>query len=132
MTQKCLGAQLVIERLAGVAPEVNLRNPLDAGDKVCKLVIHSGFETQIRCLRNSKTGYQWSHKRTYVLQKIKTSMHSSRMHNAHRLTVSGGGGGGGVYLPHGIVGRRQTPIPPWTDNDYLPVTSFVGGKETYT
>ena len=48
---------------AGVAPEVNLRNPLCAGEKARKRGIHPGFETQGRRQQKSKTGYQWSHKR---------------------------------------------------------------------
>ena len=34
----------------GVTPEVNLRNPLHAGDKkACEPGIHPGFKTQDRC-----------------------------------------------------------------------------------
>ena len=40
---------------AGLAPEVNLRNSLHAGDKACKRGIHIGFETQGRCRQKSKT-----------------------------------------------------------------------------
>ena len=41
---------------AGVAPEVNLRNSLHAGDKASKQGIHPGFETQGRHRQKSKTG----------------------------------------------------------------------------
>ena len=40
---------------AGVAPEVNLRNSLHAGDKVRKQGLHPGFETQVRLYQKSKT-----------------------------------------------------------------------------
>ena len=39
---------LVAKRSAGVAPEVNLRIPLHAGDEAYKQGIHSGFEIQRR------------------------------------------------------------------------------------
>ena len=41
---------------AGVTPEMNLRNPLDTGDKACKWGIHPGFETHGRRHQKSKTG----------------------------------------------------------------------------
>ena len=41
---------------AGVAPEVNLRNSLHAGDKARKRGIHPGFETQGRRCQKFKTG----------------------------------------------------------------------------
>ena len=44
---------------AGVAPEVNLRNLLHAGNKARKQGIHPGFETQGR----PKQGYQWPHEK---------------------------------------------------------------------
>ena len=37
---------LAIKRSGGVAPEVNLRNPLDTGKKAHQRGIHPGFETQ--------------------------------------------------------------------------------------
>ena len=40
----------------GVAPEVNIRNSLHAGDKTSKQGIHPGFETQGRHCQKSKTG----------------------------------------------------------------------------
>ena len=43
------------ERSAGIAPEVNLRNPLHAGNKAYG-GNHRCFETQGRCHEKSKTG----------------------------------------------------------------------------
>ena len=54
--QKGSAAMLTPIQSAGVAPEVNLRNSLHAGDKVCKRGIHPGFETQGRRHQKSKTG----------------------------------------------------------------------------
>ena len=51
-----LAATLAAKKSAGVAPEVNLRNPLHAGDKAFKWGIHHGFETQSRRHQKSKTG----------------------------------------------------------------------------
>ena len=53
---------LVVKRLAGVAPEVNLRNPLYTGEEAHKWGISPGFETQGRRHQKSKQGYQWPHK----------------------------------------------------------------------
>ena len=47
---------LAIKRLAGVAPEVNLKNPLHTGKEARKQGIHPGFETQGRCHQKSMTG----------------------------------------------------------------------------
>ena len=49
-------AILGAKRLAGFAPEVNLRNPLYTGNKACKRGIHSGFHTQGRSHQKSKPG----------------------------------------------------------------------------
>ena len=49
-------AMLVTKWSAGVAPEVNIRNLLRAGDEAYKRGIHPGFETQARCHQKSKTG----------------------------------------------------------------------------
>ena len=54
---KQIVAMLATKRLAGVAPEVNLRGciscmPLPSADKAA----HSGFETQRRHHQKSKTG----------------------------------------------------------------------------
>ena len=48
---------------AGVAPEVNLRNPLHTGDKECKQGIESGFENQGIC---HQKGVNDPKERTYV------------------------------------------------------------------
>ena len=47
---------LALKTSAGVAPEVNLRNLVHAGDKACKPRIHPDFETQGRHHQKSKTG----------------------------------------------------------------------------
>ena len=47
---------LATKRSAGVAPDVNLRNLLHAGNETCKHGIHYGFETQSRHHQKSKTG----------------------------------------------------------------------------
>ena len=47
---------LTIKRSAGVTPEVNLRNPLHAGDKAGKLGIHHSFQTRGRRYQKSKAG----------------------------------------------------------------------------
>ena len=59
---------LAIKRSAGVAPEVNVRTPLHAGEKACKPGIHPAFETQGRSM---KKGYQWPHKKKLCFPKIK-------------------------------------------------------------
>ena len=46
LDQKGSAALLTTKRSAGVAPEVNLRNPLHEGKKQHKQGIHPGFETQ--------------------------------------------------------------------------------------
>ena len=54
---KCMwGTRQAARRSAGVALEVNLRNPLCPGEKVSKWGIRSDFETQGRCHQKSKTG----------------------------------------------------------------------------
>ena len=59
---------LAVKRSAGVAPEVNLRNPLYARDKAHKQRTHPGFETL--GTQNSKTTVSVSlQKRSYILQK---------------------------------------------------------------
>ena len=52
-----------------MAIEVNLKNPLHAGDIAHKQRIYSGFESPVGHHQKSKTGYQWSQKRTDALQK---------------------------------------------------------------
>ena len=51
---------LATKRSAGVAPEVNLGNPLHAGDETCK---HPVFEPMANATRSPKEGYQWYHKK---------------------------------------------------------------------
>ena len=70
MDQKSLAAMLTSIQSAGVSPEVNLRNSLQAGDKACKRGIHPGFETQGRPHQKSKTGYQWPHEKDLCPPKI--------------------------------------------------------------
>ena len=53
--RKSSAAMLTSIQSAGVAPEVNLRNSLHAGDKACKQGIHPGFEAQGRRCQKSKT-----------------------------------------------------------------------------
>ena len=47
---------LAVKRSAGVAPEMNLRNLLYAGEEAYKRGIHPSFETRGRCHPKSKTG----------------------------------------------------------------------------
>ena len=55
MDENGLVAMLATKRSAGVAPEVNLRISLCAGDKAHKRN-HTGFETQGICHEKSKIG----------------------------------------------------------------------------
>ena len=50
--QEALAAMLAVKRSAGVAPEVNLRNP---GKEACKKGIDHAFETQGRRHQKCKT-----------------------------------------------------------------------------
>ena len=60
---------LAAKRSAGVALEVNLRNPLHAGDKPCKQGIRRGFECQGRRHQKSENrGMSGPTKRTDILQ----------------------------------------------------------------
>ena len=54
--QKGLAAMLGAKRLAGVTPEVTLRNPLHAGKEACEQGIYPGFETQGTWHQKSKIG----------------------------------------------------------------------------
>ena len=56
---------LGVNGIAGVAPEVDLRNPLPTGDETwaawiqdeaCEQVINDGFEAQGRCCQKLKAG----------------------------------------------------------------------------
>ena len=65
--QKGSAVMLTFIQSAGVAPEVNLRNSLQAGDKARKWGIHPGFETQGG---HPKQGYQWPHEKDLCPPKI--------------------------------------------------------------
>ena len=56
MDQKGSATMLAVKNSSGVAPEVNWRNPLHAGDKAHKQGIHPGFETQDRDHQKSRRG----------------------------------------------------------------------------
>ena len=47
---------LTTKRSTGVAPEVNMKNPLHAGIEAHNWGIHPGFETKGRHYQKSKTG----------------------------------------------------------------------------
>ena len=49
-------AWLAAKESAGVTPDMNLKNPLQAGDKACLRVMHLGFETQGICYQKFKKG----------------------------------------------------------------------------
>ena len=51
--QKGLAAMLATKRSAGHVPEVDLRNPLYAGNEACKQGIHSVFEPMVDISRSS-------------------------------------------------------------------------------
>ena len=74
-------AMLATERLAGVAPEVNLREhvahtPLPSVNKAA----NAGFETQRRHHQKSKTGISGPIKKTRVLQKFFKKLLISKNH----------------------------------------------------
>ena len=50
-------AMVTIKLSVGVAPEVNLWNPLYEGEEAHKQKIHPGFETQADIIRSPKQGY---------------------------------------------------------------------------
>ena len=52
-------AMLATTTSAGVAPEVNLRNPLYAGNEAHKQGIHPGFKTEGRSHQESKKEWWW-------------------------------------------------------------------------
>ena len=54
--QKGLAAMVTIKRLAGVAPKVNRRNPLQAGKAAHKQGMQPALETHARYHHKSKTG----------------------------------------------------------------------------
>ena len=86
---KHLAAMLAAnKRLAGVTPEVNLREHNTYTTTKSNKAAHSGFETQRRHHHKSKTGYQWDHQRTYVLQfffkKVRIPRSSCTVYNTGR------------------------------------------------
>ena len=46
---------LAIKRSAGVTPELNVRNPVHAGNEACKWLVNPGFEAQGGHCQKSKT-----------------------------------------------------------------------------
>ena len=60
---------LAAMRLAGVAPKVNLRNPIYAGDETFKCEIHPVFEPQDRNHQKSKTGASVSKQKSKIFKK---------------------------------------------------------------
>ena len=87
-------AMLAVKRLAGVAPEVHLRNPLQAGKGAHKQGIHPGYETQSRYHQKSKTGVSVApQKRTCILQTFflksgKINMQSNEFTSTGRFFFS--------------------------------------------
>ena len=63
-------AFMAAKRTAGASTEVNLRNPLQAGEEAHKRGFHPGFETQDRCHQTSKTGVSVVPKRACILQNF--------------------------------------------------------------
>ena len=68
---------LAVKRSAGVAPEVNLRNPLCAVKIACKWGIHPGFKTQGRRHQKSRTGVSVAPQKVRVLQKLKKNVQNN-------------------------------------------------------
>ena len=83
MDRKGLAARLTSVQSAGVAPEVNLRNSLHAGNKARKWGIHPGFETQGRRHQKSKTGVSVAPRKglTSCKLKKKTSVDANKVEN---------------------------------------------------
>ena len=64
-------AMLPAKRSAGIASEVNARNPLHTGDEACKQGIHTGFETEARRHQKSQNlDISGPTERANVLQNI--------------------------------------------------------------
>ena len=63
--QKGSAAMLTTIQSAGVAPEVNLRNPLCAGDKACKRFTLA-LKPRGDITRSPKQGYQWPNKKEKI------------------------------------------------------------------
>ena len=62
------------KRSAGVAPEVNLRNPFRTVDEAHKQGNALALKPTGDVTRSPKQGYQWPTKRTYVLHVFKNSL----------------------------------------------------------
>ena len=75
-TQKGQAAMLAVKWSAGVAQEVNLRNPLHIGDKACKWGIQTGFETKGTCYQKSKTGISGPQKGLMSSKNLKKRSHA--------------------------------------------------------
>ena len=87
MDRKGLAAMLTSIQSVGVAPEVNLRNSLHAGNKACKRRIHSGFETQGRRRQKSKTGVSVAPRKGFMSSKTFLKKRYSRL--SMRSVLSG-------------------------------------------
>ena len=57
---------LAIKRSAGVALEVNLRNPLHIGEKAC----NQGLKIRADITRSPKQGYQWPPQKGLISSKL--------------------------------------------------------------
>ena len=62
-------AMLAIKRLAGVAPEVNLRNSMQARKHASESTL--ALKPRADVTRSSKQGYQWPHKKDMCPPKSK-------------------------------------------------------------
>ena len=72
VNQKVSAAMLAIKKPAGVTPEMNLRNPLRAGDGASKQRKGSILTLKPRADRprvSQKQGYQWPHKKYFCIPK---------------------------------------------------------------
>ena len=69
---------LATERLAGVTPEVNVRNSLHAGDKACKQGIRPGLKPRADVTKSPKHGCQCSH-REMMCSKLKKKKPSASL-----------------------------------------------------
>ena len=67
---KRLGCHAGLIQLAGVTPEVNLSNSMQARECISEKSTLA-LKPRSDITRSPKQGYQWPHKRTYVLQKLK-------------------------------------------------------------
>ena len=78
---------LTVKRSAGVTPEVNLRNRLYTGDKVCKQGVHPGFKMKCQMSKIGETVTPT--KTTDVLQKFeKKRSRSSREYLSFQRNVT--------------------------------------------